>query len=125
MQEAYVRGVSAWNFDVAALKQAASHEGATDLATVPEGKLHKLHSDSYELEFFRLLLFLIQICVLQSWNPTQSVPDQAQLCRSIYKTWLCGRHSSTRSDANSRFNLGHEGLNLATKFYWMLALASL
>lgn len=35
-QEAYVRGVSAWNFDVAALKSNAALEGATELATVPE-----------------------------------------------------------------------------------------
>ena len=35
-QEAYVRGVSAWNFDVAALKSNAAMEGATELATVPE-----------------------------------------------------------------------------------------
>ena len=37
LQEAYVRGVSAWNFDVAALKSSAAHESASDLATVPEG----------------------------------------------------------------------------------------
>jgi len=36
-QEAYVRGVSAWNFDVAALKSNAASEGASDLGTVPEG----------------------------------------------------------------------------------------
>ena len=38
IQEAYVRGVSAWNFDVAALKQSASMESAPDLATVQEGE---------------------------------------------------------------------------------------
>ena len=31
-----MRGVSAWNFDVAALKSNAAMEGATELATVPE-----------------------------------------------------------------------------------------
>jgi hypothetical protein len=37
MQEAYVRGVSSWNFDVAALKSNAALEGASELVSVPEG----------------------------------------------------------------------------------------
>ncbi|KAK9864695.1 hypothetical protein WJX84_009203 [Apatococcus fuscideae] len=35
-QEAYVRGVSAWNFDVGALKASAAHEEEPALASIPE-----------------------------------------------------------------------------------------
>lgn len=36
-QEAYVKGVSAWNFDVAALKAEADRDADTDLPPIPEG----------------------------------------------------------------------------------------
>ena len=38
-QEAYIRGVSGWNFDVAALKRSANEEGGPGLerlSTIPE-----------------------------------------------------------------------------------------
>ena len=39
VQEAYIRGVSGWNFDVAALKRSANEEGGPGLerlSTIPE-----------------------------------------------------------------------------------------
>ncbi|KAK9806028.1 hypothetical protein WJX73_007033 [Symbiochloris irregularis] len=38
-QEAYVKGVSAWNFDVATLKAEAERETDPDLAPIPEGQV--------------------------------------------------------------------------------------
>ena len=36
MQEAYVKGVSSWNFDVAALKAEAAEADAEPMPTIPE-----------------------------------------------------------------------------------------
>ena len=36
LQEAYVRGVSTWNFDVGALKASAAAEEEPGLASIPE-----------------------------------------------------------------------------------------
>ena len=39
LQEAYVKGVSAWNFDLAALKAEADRDPDSELPSIPEGQI--------------------------------------------------------------------------------------
>ena len=51
-----MRGVSAWNFDVAALKQSASMESTPDLATVQEGECPPTHCKLVQAMWFGLVV---------------------------------------------------------------------
>jgi len=72
LQEAYVRGVSAWNFDVAALKSNAASEGASDLGTVPEGTGGLLPSLPDTLHSH---LGIDQSCISSALHPQEANAD--------------------------------------------------
>ena len=45
LQEAYVKGVSAWNFDMAALKAEAEKESEPELPPIPEASIAGVCAD--------------------------------------------------------------------------------